>query len=49
MSMHFQITLWEIFSLGEVPYPGQSWNVDFVSHLENGLRMRKAKYSNEKL
>ncbi|XP_035711954.1 vascular endothelial growth factor receptor kdr-like isoform X2 [Folsomia candida] len=41
----FGVTMWEIFSLGEVPYPGLTWNVEFVRDIENGLRMTKAKFS----
>lgn len=35
------ILLWEIFSLGEVPYPGLSWDIHFVQQLCNGLRLNK--------
>lgn len=45
----FGITLWEIFSLAEVPYPGLGWDLEFVDKLERGLRMLKPKYSTQKL
>ncbi|CAL8112443.1 unnamed protein product [Orchesella dallaii] len=35
----YGITLWEIFSLGSVPYPGQSYTDEFLTDLENGYRM----------
>jgi serine/threonine protein kinase len=35
----FGVTLWEIFSLGGIPYPGLSWSTDFVQQLQEGLRM----------
>jgi len=35
----FGITLWEIFSLGEVPYPGVSWTQEFINLLKNGFRL----------
>jgi serine/threonine protein kinase len=41
----YGITVWEIFSLGDIPYPGLSWNLEFVGELERGLRMNKPKYA----
>ena len=35
----YGIVLWEIYSLGEVPYPGQSWSHDFLKALINGERL----------
>jgi len=35
----FGITLWEIFSLGEVPYPGVSWTQEFIILLKDGFRL----------
>jgi serine/threonine protein kinase len=43
----YGVTVWEIFSLGEVPYPGYSWTMDFVEELERGLRMSRPKYATE--
>ncbi|CAL8118447.1 unnamed protein product [Orchesella dallaii] len=36
----YGITLWEMYSLGDIPYPGLSWDINFVTELENGLRMQ---------
>ncbi|ODM96773.1 Vascular endothelial growth factor receptor 3 [Orchesella cincta] len=35
------VTMWEVYSLGDIPYPGLSWTADFVSNLENNLRPNK--------
>jgi len=35
------VTMWEIFSYGETPYPGYTWNTDFVDILRAGLRLTK--------
>jgi len=36
----YGVTLWEIFSLGEIPFPGGfTWNSDFLTQLLNGMRM----------
>lgn len=37
----FGVTLWEIHSFGSVPYPGMPFEINFASHLVNGLRLRK--------
>jgi serine/threonine protein kinase len=41
----YGITLWEIFSLGQVPYPGLNWTPDFVNQLVMGMRMSAPKYA----
>lgn len=42
----FGVTLWEIYSLGGVPYPGESWQEDFLAKLERGaLRLEEPPYS----
>ncbi len=43
----YGVTLWEIYSLGESPYPGLSWDINFADLLESGFRMNEPKY-NEK-
>lgn len=43
----FGVTLWEIYSLGDVPYPGLSWEQDFPLRLQRGFRLPQPKY-NEK-
>lgn len=45
----FGVTLWEIFSMGDVPYPGLAWTMDFVGILENGLRMKQPHYATPEL
>jgi serine/threonine protein kinase len=38
----YGVTVWEIFSLGEIPYPGGfTWNSEFLSQLSSGLRMNQ--------
>ncbi|XP_035713628.1 macrophage colony-stimulating factor 1 receptor 1-like isoform X2 [Folsomia candida] len=37
----FGVTLWEVFSLGSVPYSGLGWNVAFVDKLYEGLRLQR--------
>ncbi|CAL8068919.1 unnamed protein product [Orchesella dallaii] len=39
----YGMTLWEIFSLGDLPYPGLSWTLDFVELLDSGMRLTKPK------
>ena len=43
----YGVTLWEVFSLGNVPYPGMAWNLDFVDQLLNGLRLPKPTYASD--
>lgn len=39
----YGVTMWEVFSMGDVPYPGRSWSLDFVHELENGMRLLQPK------
>ncbi|ODN02922.1 Vascular endothelial growth factor receptor 1 [Orchesella cincta] len=41
----YGVLLFEVFSLGDVPYPGMSWSLEFVEKLEKGLRMLRPKYA----
>lgn len=34
----YGVTLWEIYSLGKMPYPGMSLDEHFLGKLKNGLR-----------
>ncbi|CAL8095589.1 unnamed protein product [Orchesella dallaii] len=43
------ITLWEIYTLGDVPYPGLSWTPEFMSLLEDNLRPNKPARATEEL
>ncbi|XP_037774867.1 vascular endothelial growth factor receptor 2-like, partial [Penaeus monodon] len=45
----FGVTLWELFSLGSVPYAGIQIGPDFLKDLEAGLRMEEPKYGNDDL
>jgi len=37
----FGVTMWEIYSLGQVPYPGHSCTQEFITLLRDGLRPEK--------
>ena len=41
----FGITLWEIFSLGEVSCPELTWSLDFALQVCELLRLSKPKYA----
>ncbi|CAL8075045.1 unnamed protein product [Orchesella dallaii] len=45
----YGITLCELFTLGQTPYPGISWSPDFITQLENGMRMEKPAYCTKSL
>ena len=44
----FGVVLWELFSLGQMPYPGMSLN-QLVQGLKNGYRMDKPEYATNKI
>jgi len=37
----YGVTLFEIFSLGLLPYAGLSWNIDFPQLIRNGLQLSR--------
>ena len=41
----FGIVLWELFSLGKVPYPGMEFDDSFIPKLRDGYRMEKPRYA----
>jgi len=43
----YGVTLWEMYSLGEKPYPGLSWDLNFADLLEDGLRLLEPKFNDE--
>lgn len=45
----YGITLWEIFSMGDLPYPGLAWDVDFVDSLAVGRRLKSPQHANEQV
>ncbi|KAK3861992.1 hypothetical protein Pcinc_032098 [Petrolisthes cinctipes] len=45
----FGVVMWEIFSLGKVPYPGVEVDDIFVTKLEAGLKLDQPKYSTREL
>ncbi|CAG7731408.1 unnamed protein product [Allacma fusca] len=45
----YGVTLWEIFTLGLIPYPGMRWTTDFMSFLEQNLRLSKPLYASDEM
>ncbi|KAF2359275.1 Immunoglobulin I-set [Trinorchestia longiramus] len=45
----FGVVMWEIFSLGQVPYPTVEINKNFLNQLESGTRLEKPPYASDGL
>ncbi len=45
----FGVTLWEIYTLGNVPYGALEWNPFFCQQLKCGLRLERPHYANDSL
>jgi hypothetical protein len=39
------MTLWEIFTLGDIPFPNDSWDKEFIARISAGMRMSRPKYA----
>lgn len=45
----YGIVLWELFSLGQTPYPGMKVDETFYHKLEDGYRLSKPEFSTKEL
>ena len=43
------MTLWELFTLGAVPYPGMEWNFESWKLLREGKRLDKPDYASDEM
>jgi FMS-like tyrosine kinase 1 len=43
----FGVTMWEIFTLAEIPYPGVEWGFDSWRQLKSGYRLEIPQYAND--
>jgi serine/threonine protein kinase len=43
----YGVTLYEIFSLGNIPYQGLAWNTEFSQTLRQGLRLGKPDFATD--
>lgn len=43
----FGIVLWELFSLGAAPYPGEDDYISLQSKIQNGFRLDKPLFATE--
>ncbi|OXA51590.1 Vascular endothelial growth factor receptor 2 [Folsomia candida] len=41
----YAVTLWEIFSLGDTPFPSETWDKDFLHRITSGMRMGRPKFA----
>lgn len=42
----YGVTLWEIFTFAETPYPNCSWGKEFIDMLQSNGRLEKPKDAN---
>ena len=47
ISIKLGVVLWELFSLGKVPYTGMEANQELFYKLRDGYRMEKPKYATQ--
>lgn len=45
----FGVTLWEMFTLGDIPYGGLSWDEKIITLLECGSRLEKPRFCCDKM
>ncbi|CAG7666341.1 unnamed protein product, partial [Allacma fusca] len=45
----FGVTVWEIFTFAELPFPGLGWSMEFLQNLEKGMRMYKPKHASREI
>lgn len=45
----YGVTLFEIFTLGDIPFPNEEWNKEFLTRLASGMRMGRPKYSTQEM
>jgi len=45
----FGVALYEIFSLGETPYPGMVWDNEFLNQIFTGYRMGKPGFASDEM
>ena len=45
----FGVTMFEIFTLGEVPFPNHEWTKKFVDLLISGLRLSKPDFASNEM
>ncbi|CAL8147586.1 unnamed protein product [Orchesella dallaii] len=45
----YGVTLFEIFTLGDIPFPNEDWDKQFLMRLASGMRMGRPKYSTQEI
>lgn len=45
----FVVTLWEMYTLCDTPYPGLSWDVNFPEMLERGFKLGMPKHNTDNM